>query len=180
MKKFLKGFALVAILFISLINLCSCYDFYKDFHDAGATIEQTNNYEVLSLDQAKGKIDNKETFILVLATSKSSTCVTRISTLQEQATYFGFEGKLYFVDMTDYKDTASGRKNLRESLKVKGYSNNLTGTDAVVVCYTKGEVTIDTSAKLTSDSLKFVVNENAVSINYDKLCAYIFNDFVLE
>lgn len=180
MKKFLKRFALLAVLFISLINLTSCYDFYKDFHDAGATIEKTNNYEVLSLDQAKDKINNKETFILVLATSKSSNCVDRISNIQEQATYFDFKNRIYFVDMTDYKDTASGRKNLRESLKIKGYSNNLTGTDAVVVCYTKGEVTIDTSAKLTSDALKFVVNDGASSINYDKLCAYLFNDFVIE
>ncbi len=180
MKKILSKIALFAILILGALNLAGCnsYNFYNDFSKAGATIEKDNCFKAVSLNEAKSKIENKDTFVLVLATSTNSACVSRISLLQEQADYAEFKGTLYFVSITDYCDTASGRKELRDSLGVKGLSNNLTGSDAVVVAYTKGEITFDTSAKLTSDSLKqFVSNE---TINFYSLAAYIFNDFNFE
>ena len=178
MKKIFKRFALIAIVILGALHLTGCYNFYNDWHKAGANIEKDNCFTAVELDAAKSKIENKDTFVLVLATSTNSTCVSRISLLQEQADYADFDGTLYFVSITDYCDTASGRKELRDKLGVKGYSNNLTGTDAVVVAYTKGEITFDTSSKLTNDSIKqFVSNSN---INFYSLASYIFNDFDFE
>lgn len=179
MKKFLKGFALIAIMILAALQLTGCYDFYKDYSKAGATIEKENCFTAIELDEAKAKIENKDTFVLVLATSTSSTCVSRISLLQEQADYAEFEGTLYFVSITDYCDTTDGRTKLRESLGIKGKSNNLTGKDAVVVGYTKGEKSFDTSAKLDDDSIKQFVTSSE-TINFYSLAAYIFNDFNFE
>ncbi len=175
MKKLFKRFAIFAIMILGALQLSGCYDFYDDFHKAGAQIEKDNCFTSVDLAQAKAKIDNKETFVLVLATSADSTSVSRISLLQEQSDYYEFDGKLFVLSIKDYCDTAAGRKDLRDNLGVKGFSNNLGGTDAVIVCYTKGEITIDTSAKLSSDSLKPFVSGS--SINYYSLAAYIFNDF---
>ena len=172
MKKILSKIAVFAILILGALNLAGCnsYNFYKDFSKAGATIEKDNCFKAVSLNEAKSKIENKDTFVLVLATSTNSQCVSRISLLQEQADYAEFKGTLYFVSITDYCEKASGRNELRDSLGVKGLSNNLSGSDAVVVAYT--------SAKLTTDSLKqFVSGE---SINFYSLAAYIFNDFNFE
>ena len=178
MKKLFKRFALFAILILGALHLTGCYNFYDDFSKAGATIEKDNCFTAIELKDAKAKIDNKDTFVLVLATSTNSTCVSRISLLQEQADYAEFEGTLYFVSITDYCDTASGRKELRDNLGIKGYSNNLTGSDAVIVAYTKGNITFDTSSKLTNDSIKQFVSGS--SINFYSLAAYIFNDFNFE
>lgn len=178
MKKLFKKFALFAIVILGALHLTGCYNFYDDWSKAGAKIEKDNCFTAIELSEAKSKIDNKDTFALVLATSTNSTCVSRISLLQEQADYAEFKGTLYFVSMTDYCDTASGRKNLRDSLGISGYSNNLTGSDVVIVLYTKGEITIDTSSKLTNDSIKPFVNGS--SVNYYSLSSYIFNDFNFE
>ena len=179
MKKFIKSIAVFAIVILGALHLTGCYNFYDDYHKAGATIEKDNIFTAIELNEAKTKIDNDETFVLVLSTSSNTTCVNRISLLQEQADYAEFEGTLYFVSITDYCDTATGRKELRDSLGIKGQSNNLTGKDAVIVGYTKGEKSFDTSSKLDDDSIKqFVTSSN--SINYYALAAYIFNDFNFE
>ncbi|MBR4496234.1 MAG: hypothetical protein IKP12_03790 [Acholeplasmatales bacterium] len=178
MKKLFKRIALFAIVILGALHLTGCYNFYDDFSKAGAKIEKENCFKAIELNEAKAKIDAKDTFVLVLATSTNSTCVSRISLLQEQADYAEFDGVLYFVSMTNYCETATGRKELRDKLGIKGYSNNLTGSDAVIVAYTKGEITFDTSSKLTNDSIKqFVSNE---SINFYSLASYIFNDFNFE
>ncbi len=175
MKKLFKRFALIAIVILGMLQLTGCYSFYDDWSKAGAKIEKDNCFEAIELKAAKSKIDNDDTFVLVLGTSTNSTCVSRISLLQEQADYAEFEGKLQFVNITDYCETASGRKDLRDQLGIKGYSNNLTGSDIVIVGYTKGDITFDTSAKLTTDSIKSFVSND--SINYYSLASYIFNDF---
>ena len=178
MKKLFKKFALFAIIILGALHLTGCYNFYDDWSKAGAKIEKENCFTAVKLDEAKSKIDNKDTFALVLATSTNSTCVSRISLLQEQADYAEFKGTLYFVSITDYCETESGRKELRTKLGVKGYSNNLTGSDAVIVLYTKGEITVDTSSKLTNDSIKPFVSNG--SVNFYSLASYIFNDFNFE
>lgn len=175
MKKIFKRFAIFAIMILGALQLSGCYDFYDDFSKAGAQIEKDNCFTSVDLAQAKAKIDNKDTFVLVLATSADSTSVSRITLLQEQADYYEFDGKLFVMTIKDYCDTYAGRNELRDNLGIKGFSNNLNGTDAVIVCYTKGEVTIDTSAKLSNDSLKPFVS--GTSINFYSLSAYIFNDF---
>ena len=178
MKKFIKSIAVFAIVILGALHLTGCYNFYDDYHKAGATIEKDNIFTAIELNEAKTKIDNDETFVLVLSTSSNSTCVSRISLLQEQADYYEFDGTLYVVNITDYCETTSGRKELRDNLGIKGYSNNLTGSDVVIVVYTKGEITIDTSVNLTNDSVKQFVSNS--SINYYSLSAYLFNDFNFE
>lgn len=178
MKKFLKSIAMIAIVILGVLHLTGCYNFYDDYSKAGAKIEKENCFTSIELNDAKAKIDNKETFVLLLSTSSSSQCVSRISLFQEQADYAEFKGILYVVNITNYKDTKSGRDELISKLGVKGLSNNLTGNDIVLVAYTKGNITIDTSANVKSDALKpFVSGE---SINYYALAAYIFNDFNFE
>ncbi len=178
MKRIIKNLALIAILILGLFELTGCYNFYNDFSKAGAKIEKDNCFTAIELSKAKSKIDEKDTFVLVLGTSTNSTCVSRISLLQEQADYAEFDNTLYFISITEYCDTASGRKELRDTLGVKGYSNNLTGSDIVIIAYTKGAITFDTSSKLTNDSIKSFVENN--NVNYYSLAAYIFNDFDFE
>lgn len=178
MKKFIKSIAMIAIVILGVLHLTGCYNFYDDYSKAGATIGKENCFTAIELNDAKAKIDNKETFVLLLSTSSKSTCVSRISLFQEQADYAEFNGTLYVVNITNYIDTRSGRDELIEKLGVKGYSNNLTGTDIVLVAYTKGNITLDTSANVKTDALKpFVEGE---SINYYALASYIFNDFNFE
>ena len=48
-------------------------------------MKKDNCFTAIELKDAKAKIDNKEIFVLVLATLTNSTYVSRISLLQEQA-----------------------------------------------------------------------------------------------
>lgn len=64
-------------------------------------MKKDNCFTAIELKDAKAKIDNKEIFVLVLATLTNSTYVSRISLLQEQADYKEFKGSLFFVSIVD-------------------------------------------------------------------------------
>lgn len=179
MSKISKIFAAIAVLVIGAVTLVSCggYNFYKDWHDAGADISKDNVFEAISLEEAQDKIAKEETFVLITGTSESSTAVSNMSTLQLYADYFDFKGTLYFVDITSYMTKPSDRKTFREALGIRDISNAASG-NLIVVCYTKGKVVLDTTNKLTDTSLENFADGD--SLNFNALASYIFNDFVFE
>ena len=89
MSRIGKYFAAFAVLLIGVVTLAGCggYNFYKDWSDAGATIEKDHIFEAISLEDAKSKIDNDETFVLVLGTSEAEGASSSITILQQQAIY---------------------------------------------------------------------------------------------
>jgi len=178
--KFKKLIAIIAISIIGLVSLTGCYNFYNDWHGAGADIESTNVFKAITLDEAKKKIENKDTFVVVCATSSNSSAVKVIENFCNTATYFNFTGTTYFINKTEYLSLTSKRNELKAGLNINGRDSTLSSeTDVIVVCYTQGKVTIDTTAKLTDSSLRAFVNDvsNPTSINYNSLISYIYKDF---
>ena len=57
MKKFLKAISMITAMFVLLLSMASCsgYSFYKDFKEAGASIEEENIFIEISLEDAKTK-----------------------------------------------------------------------------------------------------------------------------
>lgn len=176
MSSLKRYFAAFAVLLIGAVTLtgCSGYNFYKDWSEAGATIEKDHIFEAISLDEAKSKIDNDETFVLVLGTSEASSAKNSITVLQQQADYFEFDKKLYFINATSYLSKISDRKTLQETLGITDSSK--ISSNIVVVCYNRGEIVLDTSKKTDDASLENFVSSG--SINYQALASYLFNDFI--
>ncbi len=178
MSRIGKYFAAFAVLLIGVVTLAGCggYNFYKDWSDAGATIEKDHIFEAISLEDAKSKIDNDETFVLVLGTSEAENASSSITILQQQADYFEFDKKLYFINSTSYLSKISDRKSLQDTLGINDSSK--ISSNIVVVCYNKGDIVLDTSKKVDDSSLESFVSSG--SINYNALAAYLFNDFKYE
>jgi hypothetical protein len=182
MKKMIKRLALVMFAVFGLVSLASCgkYNFYKDWTEAGADLEKENIYEVLTLEEVQAKRDNKETFILVVGTSQSSTAVSSITMLQTQADYLGFEdaegnpGTIYFVDSTDYIETSTVRSKLTKALGIKKISNSTT-SDLIVVTYVKGNVELDTSDD-DCEILEFLQSEYS-GLSMEAVAYYLFRNF---
>lgn len=175
MKNIKKIFAALVVVFIGVISLASCssYNFYKDWSKAGATVEKENVFEVISLDEAKAKIDNDETFVVVCGTSASSVGVTDISIYQQQADYLGFDGVIYFINAADHLVNKESRNNIKSTLGI--HDINVCATSNVVtVVYNKGDVLID-SSNIESANMKNYRNGN--SINTLALVSYILTDF---
>lgn len=177
-NKFKKSITAIAVVIIAVLTLVSCggYNFYKDWTNAGATIEKDNVFEVISLEEAKSKIDADETFALLVGTSEAASAANTISIIQSQATYFEFDKKLYYVDATDYLSKTTERKNLRDTLGITDATP--ISTNIVVVCYTSGSIVLDTSKKVTDPSLESFVSFG--SINYYSIAAYLFNDYIFD
>lgn len=178
MTRLLKYFSAFAVMVISAITLVSCsgYNFYKTWTDAGADIDKDHIFEVISIDEAKEKIEADETFVLVLGSPDVSAAPAKIQLLQEQAEYFEFDGKLYFIDVTKSLETPSGRKTVKETLGI--YETVKAAANIVIVCYTNGDITLDTSCKVTNKELENFVSSE--SIDYYKVAAYLFNDFIYK
>jgi hypothetical protein len=177
MKKFVKSFALVMLALVGLVGLTSCgkYNFYKDWTEAGAELEKDAHiFEALTLEEAKAKIEGKETFVLVIGTSQSSTAVHSITTLQSQADYLGYEGKVYFVDSTDYIELRSTRDEVKSALGIKKLSN-LSTSDLIVVTYSEGVVKLDTSDS-NSEMLEFFQSEFS-TLSMEAIAYYLYRDF---
>ena len=64
-KKILSALA-VSIAFTTLAS-CSENSFYKEWRDAGATIEEENVFKELTVDEVVTKRDNKDSFIIFCA-----------------------------------------------------------------------------------------------------------------
>lgn len=178
MKNLKKIFAALIVAIVGAISLASCssYNFYKDWSNAGATIEKDNVFEVISLDDAKKKIDNDETFILVCATSSSSAAVTDMSVLQQQSDYLGFEGVLYFINAADHLTNKTSRDNIKNTLGIHDISVCAT-SHVVIVAYSKGDIVIDSS---DVDSANMQNYKNGSSVNILPLTTYLLRDFDLN
>lgn len=185
MKKWTKVLTILSFAFIAMLMVVGCskdYDFYKDWHEAGAEIEKENIFEVISLDDAKKKKENNDVFVLVYASSMSDSVVNNmsvslISSLQAQAEYLGnTDATIYFLDSKEF-DTKEKRKTVRESLNMH---DALTGGDPVLLVYGKLGLEVDTSSKNGSNGTKskeFLVNG---SYSYPSLASYIFTELLVK
>ena len=146
MKRFLKAFGVILCVFTVLLTLTSCsgYDFYEDWHNAGATIEKENIYQLITLDEAKQKIDNKDTFVLIYASSSNSESVKVISSFQAQAEYLQrTDAVIYFLNSSEFTST-SDRTKVRETIKMHEAPSD---GSPIVMGYKNSASVIDTSDK---------------------------------
>ena len=147
MKRILKFLSVMLVSLFALVQLTGCaYSFYDDWHEAGAVIEKENVFTSINLDEAVKKIDNDETFVLVIGCSKSSTAVSQISSIQEQADYHSFKGTIYFLDATAYYASSTSRKDVQSKLGVKTIAG-VDNSSLVIAVYNKGELLVDNQLK---------------------------------
>lgn len=178
MKKLTKTFAILSFVFMALFLFASCdkeYNFYEDWHEAGADIEEDNIYKVITLDEAKEKISNGDKFVLIYAASKIDNVVNYdsvelISTFQVQAEYLGnTTATIYVLDSSKYT-SKDDRKLIRETLNMHEAPSN---GSPVVLVYNK-VLEVDTSNKNGNNGTKskdFLVNG---SYSYASLASYVF------
>ena len=185
MNKFKKILSALAVVICFGFGLASCNSnsFYKEWKDAGATIEEDNCFKLLSVDDVVSKRENKESFIIFLGASAigsttNQTAVDLVSNIQAEADAVNYDGCVYFVNV---KDAA---KNLTEGQAVKDKLgvNELLGDSNGLVCvsYIKGDVYFDTSKakKSIPDQLKrFVISG---SISFEALANYAFEYYKVE
>lgn len=177
MRKLLKALVALSFVFTLMLAATSCsseYDFYEDWSEAGAEIEKDNIFEVITLDEAKAKIANKDTFVLLYASSSAPTAVRVVNTLQAQAEYLGAseDAVIYFVDATDYT-TSSDRNLVKEALKIRRDVPD--NGSPVVMTYNAGIVYVDTTWTDKIATKQFVFNG---SVDYSCLASYIFKELL--
>lgn len=179
MKRILKFLSVMLVSLFALVQLTGCaYSFYDDWHEAGAVIEKENVFTSINLDEAVKKIDNDETFVLVIGCSKSSTAVSQISSIQEQADYHSFKGTIYFLDATAYYASSTSRKDVQSKLGVKTIAG-VDNSSLVIAVYNKGELLVD-SSKNSDSKLESFYQPGTTIISIEKLFIYLFNDFNFE
>ena len=174
MKKFLKAISMITAMFVLLLSMASCsgYSFYKDFKEAGASIEEENIFIEISLEDAKTKKAAGETFVLLYGNSSNSECVTVVTTLQVQAEYLGNPTALvYFLNSKDYK-TSSDRKTVREAINMHDPSSD---GAPIVMTFRATAVDVDTSNKDKVKTKQFI--KDGV-VQYASLSSYIFKDLL--
>ena len=175
MTKFSKAFSTLLLVFILLLTMTSCsgYDFYNDWHGAGADIDKENIYEVISLEEAKKKKDASETFVLVYAASSSSKAVSVITSLQAQAEYLSCtDVVIYYLNSKDYFGSTSTRTEVRNTLNM---NESPSDGSPVILGFKSGATILDTSD--SKKSKDFMVDG---SISYSSLASYIFRDLLAK
>ena len=111
MSKYIKSISALAVIVIAVLTLAGCkYNFYKEWVEAGATIEKDNIFEVVEIEEAKDKIAANETFVLVFGTTSAASAAQTVTILQTTADYLEFDGKLFYIDCTDYINKPADRK----------------------------------------------------------------------
>ncbi len=173
-SRIISGFAVLFIVGITLVS-CGGYNFYQVWKDAGADIQKDHVFEVISLESAKKKIEEDQTFVLVIATPNASSAKS-IEVLEKQAEYFNFDKKLYFIDITKELESLTSRKEVKEALNI--FETAKAASNVLVVCYNKGDVILDTSLNVTDTSLENFVSNG--SIDYYAVASYLFNDYHFE
>lgn len=177
MSKLVKVLSAVAVMILGLTTLVGCgYNFYEDWSEAGAEIEKTNVFEAIDLEKAKSKIENDDSFVLVIGCSQSNVAVTSVSTIQELADYYEYNGKLFFVDATEYISNMSVRNELKTALGIKEPIMSTTSSDVIIVIYEQGEIKLD-SSNMKYDENYFEEFQLNGSLNVEALAAYIFVDY---
>lgn len=176
--KYLKYLLTIVIIsFAMVLTGCSSNEsFYKKWTDAGVEFKEENCFEDISLDDAKEKINNKDTFVLVIAAPEYSSNVTDMQTIYNTSVYLEFNGKIQVLDVTDYNTTTSKRNSVKEALNIDSIINISSGL--IFVVYDEGNVILDTSDTSVAGKAKYeaYASEDG-SINVEKFVSYIFVDF---
>lgn len=191
MKRVLKALSLLSLVFLMVITMTSCsgYDFYNDWHGAGADIEQENIFQSISLEEAEKKKFAGEKFVLLYANSSSSSAVNVVTSLQAQAEYLSATDKtIYVLDSTEF-DTLDERKTIRgrvdEALETQYEEQGRaflkmhdvpTDGSPIIMTFRNKAIDVDTSYLDKVATKKFVVDG---SINYSSLASYIFKEFLV-
>lgn len=175
MKKWLKKTLVASTLASFAFTLASCggYNFYSDFKSAGAVIEKSNVFTVLTVDEVQEKISNKETFAVFFGSSTDSTTVSDVSAIQYDADVTNYTGKVYFVDTTAMKNNTTKQKDMEKKMKT-----NSLPTCLGCIAYVNGEQEFDTS----EESNSFVEDnlQNSGSTDIHMIAAYVFLHYPVE
>lgn len=176
MNKFKKILSALAVS-IAFTTLASCGEnsFYKEWHDAGATIEEENVFKELTVDQVVTKRDNKDSFIIFCGSSSKSGAISAVSDIQVQADSLDYNGYVYFVNTKDILSSISGKKNATDKLGVQ----EIDSSDLVVVCYKEGKVYFDTSSSEKYGDIYSRFNIDG-SLSYNALACYAFEYYPVE
>lgn len=184
MSKLSKILSAIAVMVIGLTTLVGCnYNFYKDWSEAGATIEKTNVFEAITLDEAKSKIEASESFVLVVGCSQSAVAVGQVTTIQTLADYYEYDGKLQFVDATEYIATKTVRDELKNALGIKEPIMSTNSSNLIFVIYEEGKIKLDSSLmKYNYQSGVEYFDEFHTSgvINVNAIASYLFVDYKAE
>ena len=177
MKRFLKAISVLSITLMFVLTLASCNQnkFYKEWSKAGAAIEEENIFEYIELDEVASKITNRDTFVVVYASSENTNAVNVISSLQAQYDYLctkGEERTVYVVDSTDI-DKSSERTNAKEKLGLTKAVNS-TG-EPIVITYIDGQIDVESNYEDKNQTKEFILNG---SFEYSSFASYIFKELL--
>lgn len=160
MKKILKPFSIIFCAIALLLMLASCQgnSFYSKWHARGAEIEKENCYQEITLDEAKEKKTNKETFAFFLGIlTDDDTAVSDMTKVQFLADNTNFEGKVYFV--TVKRVTKSIAKDVSDTFKLDIYNKGLFG-----IAIKDGIVKINTSNSKDDTNERFMTSGSTIDI----------------
>ncbi|MBQ9124151.1 MAG: hypothetical protein IJY14_00525 [Acholeplasmatales bacterium] len=187
MSKFGKIVSALAIVLVSMLTLVSCggddegYNFEEDWANHNVELPDDHIFEVISLDKANEKINNGETFILFYGTSDSQyagMAADGIQKMQDQAEYLGFDGTVYYINITDY-NSMSGREEVREKLNIPDMDtlNDVNSITLVCCLYVDGNLEFGTYDGSLDDELELFGRENNEGyIVFEALAQYLFVD----
>ncbi len=176
MKKLMKAISFMTCMLVMVLAMTSCsgYSFYNDFHDAGAEIEKENIFEIISLEEAKTKKENGDTFVLLYGSSSNSNCVALVSSLQAQAEYLGkADATIYFLNSKDYT-TSSKCREVKDAIMMHDPTKD--GSPIIMTFIsapTASRVDVDTSNRDKVKTKEFI---SGGAIQYASLASYIFKD----
>ncbi len=160
------------LVMVLVMASCSEYSFYKDFHDAGADIEEKNIFEIITLEEAKTKKESGETFVLLYGSSTSSSCVSLVTSLQAQAEYLGnTEATIYFLNSKEYDSTSKCRE-VKDAIRMHDPSKD---GSPILMTFKATAVDIDTSNKDKVRTKEFIKNG---TIQYSSLASEIFKNIL--
>lgn len=154
MKGFKKLLSLIVVLgFMFILASCSGYNFYSDFKKAGAEIESDNSFIVLTADEVETYRKEKKEFVLIIGSSTNSTCVSAITTIQNEFDNINYSGKAYFLSV---KDALSSQSEGSKVSKIIG-SDIDAGSDGIIfIGYDKsGNIKFNTKKNDDLDAKKF-------------------------
>ena len=160
-------YILLSLLVLPLFLLSSCggESFYSNFKSLGATIEEKNCFEEVTLDQAVNKINAKESFVLLIVSSKKSASASAVTAIQFDADNTNYDGKVLVLDVKS--PTAEEGHNIETKLQIKAHSDS---NGFVAVGYKNGTQIFDTSK---DDANSDVFRTTSSSINIHAVFTYI-------
>ena len=161
MKKIVAYISAFMLIIVGMLSLASCSKktFYSEWHKAGATIEKTNMFESVTVDDVKSKIEGKETFAVFFGSSNDSQAIKDVTAMQYTADVKNYEGKVYFLTTTKLK-TQSKMREIKDAINV---DISDMGTSVQCVLYEGGKVSFNTSYPDKEEVSKFKI-EDTVSI----------------